>query len=336
MASADIGALGRLSTPMSTMSAAVRRAARSAAASRGGALIPSAQTAGVKRGLGKQPSAAAMRWAPQTAAASTRAALAASSWMLGGQHRYATTSSKSSASAPTVKAAAGGGGDVEVAEETTGHSGERIEDLELHIEASKSYLSYAMSVIVGRALPDVRDGLKPVHRRILFAMHELGMDSKKPFKKCARVVGEVLGKFHPHGDQSVYDALVRMAQDFSMSQQLVDGHGNFGSIDADPAAANEITTGGARPLHMCGMSRDNQMAAAYVIARGGDVEALDTYGMTPLHRMASNNLPIGAEALLAAGANPNNKGKIGETPMAVARAARGREVMEVLARHGGK
>ena len=129
---------------------------------------------------------------------------------------------------------AGGGGDLDA-------SGERIRDLELSVEAEQSYLAYAMSVIVGRALPDVRDGLKPVHRRILFAMHELGLDSKKPFKKCARVVGEVLGKFHPHGDQSVYDALVRMAQDFSMSAQLVDGHGNFGSLDADPPAAMRYT-----------------------------------------------------------------------------------------------
>ncbi len=129
---------------------------------------------------------------------------------------------------------AGGGGDLDTSEE-------RIQDLELSVEAEQSYLAYAMSVIVGRALPDVRDGLKPVHRRILFAMHELGLDSKKPFKKCARVVGEVLGKFHPHGDQSVYDALVRMAQDFSMSAQLVDGHGNFGSLDADPPAAMRYT-----------------------------------------------------------------------------------------------
>ena len=129
---------------------------------------------------------------------------------------------------------AGGGGDLDLSEE-------RIQDLELSVEAEQSYLAYAMSVIVGRALPDVRDGLKPVHRRILFAMHELGLDSKKPFKKCARVVGEVLGKFHPHGDQSVYDALVRMAQDFSMSAQLVDGHGNFGSLDADPPAAMRYT-----------------------------------------------------------------------------------------------
>ncbi len=129
---------------------------------------------------------------------------------------------------------AGGGGDLDTSEE-------RIQDLELSVEAEQSYLAYAMSVIVGRALPDVRDGLKPVHRRILYAMHELGLDSRKPFKKCARVVGEVLGKFHPHGDQSVYDALVRMAQDFSMSAQLIDGHGNFGSLDADPPAAMRYT-----------------------------------------------------------------------------------------------
>ncbi|KAJ6358178.1 hypothetical protein OIU78_005919 [Salix suchowensis] len=102
-------------------------------------------------------------------------------------------------------------------------------------------MAYAMSVLLGRALPDVRDGLKPVHRRILFAMHELGLSSKKPFKKCARVVGEVLGKFHPHGDTAVYDALVRMAQDFSLRCPLIQGHGNFGSVDADPPAAMRYT-----------------------------------------------------------------------------------------------
>ena len=105
----------------------------------------------------------------------------------------------------------------------------RIIETELRREAEQSYLSYAMSVIVGRALPDVRDGLKPVHRRILFAMDELGLQPNKPFRKCARVVGEVLGKYHPHGDTAVYDALVRMAQDFSMRIPLVDGHGNFGT-----------------------------------------------------------------------------------------------------------
>ena len=104
-----------------------------------------------------------------------------------------------------------------------------------------SYIDYAMSVIVARALPDVRDGLKPVHRRILYAMQEAGMTSGKPYKKSARIVGEVLGKYHPHGDSSVYDAIVRMAQDFSMRYQLADGHGNFGSVDGDPAAAMRYT-----------------------------------------------------------------------------------------------
>jgi len=106
---------------------------------------------------------------------------------------------------------------------------------------SRSYLEYAMSVIVGRALPDARDGLKPVHRRILYAMYELGLTSGRPYRKCARVVGEVLGKYHPHGDTAVYDALVRMAQDFSMRMPLIDGHGNFGSVDNDPPAAMRYT-----------------------------------------------------------------------------------------------
>ena len=111
----------------------------------------------------------------------------------------------------------------------------------MHDEMSSSYLSYAMSVIVSRALPDIRDGLKPVHRRILFAMYKGGYDWSKQFRKSARIVGDVIGKYHPHGDQSVYDALVRMVQDFSMSLPLVDGQGNFGSIDGDPAAAMRYT-----------------------------------------------------------------------------------------------
>ncbi|XP_016487813.1 DNA gyrase subunit A, chloroplastic/mitochondrial-like [Nicotiana tabacum] len=122
-----------------------------------------------------------------------------------------------------------------------GNGGERVVPTELHKEATEAYMSYAMSVLLGRALPDVRDGLKPVHRRILYAMHELGLSSKKPYKKCARVVGEVLGKFHPHGDTAVYDSLVRMAQDFSLRSPLIRGHGNFGSIDADPPAAMRYT-----------------------------------------------------------------------------------------------
>jgi len=118
---------------------------------------------------------------------------------------------------------------------------ENIKLISMHDEMSSSYLSYAMSVIVSRALPDVRDGLKPVHRRILFAMYKGGYDWSKQFRKSARIVGDVIGKYHPHGDQSVYDALVRMVQDFSMSLPLVQGQGNFGSIDGDPAAAMRYT-----------------------------------------------------------------------------------------------
>src|SRR5210317_1725334 len=108
-------------------------------------------------------------------------------------------------------------------------------------ELKQSYLDYAMSVIVGRALPDARDGLKPVHRRVLFAMNELSNDWNKPYKKSARVVGDVIGKYHPHGDSAVYDTIVRMAQDFSMRYMLVDGQGNFGSVDGDSAAAMRYT-----------------------------------------------------------------------------------------------
>lgn len=117
----------------------------------------------------------------------------------------------------------------------------KVIPVDIKNEMKKCYIDYAMSVIVGRALPDVRDGLKPVHRRILFSMHELGLAPEKGYRKCARIVGEVLGKYHPHGDSSVYDALVRMAQDFSMRYMLVDGHGNFGSVDGDSAAAMRYT-----------------------------------------------------------------------------------------------
>ena len=118
---------------------------------------------------------------------------------------------------------------------------QNITESNLVDEMEKSYIEYAMSVIVGRALPDVRDGLKPVHRRILYTMYESGLTSDKPFKKSATCVGDVLGKYHPHGDSSVYDAMVRLAQDFSMRYMLVDGHGNFGSVDGDPAAAYRYT-----------------------------------------------------------------------------------------------
>src|SRR6202161_4208009 len=104
-------------------------------------------------------------------------------------------------------------------------------------EMRSSYLAYSMSVIIGRALPDVRDGLKPVHRRILYGMHELGLQFNRPTRKCAKIAGEVLGKYHPHGDIPVYEALVRMAQPFSLRYPLIDGQGNFGSVDGDPPAA---------------------------------------------------------------------------------------------------
>ena len=113
--------------------------------------------------------------------------------------------------------------------------------VDIESEMKKSYLDYAMSVIIGRAIPDVRDGLKPVHRRVLFAMHEMGNRWNKPYKKSARIVGDIIGKYHPHGDVAVYDTMVRMAQDFSMRYLLIDGQGNFGSIDGDPPAAMRYT-----------------------------------------------------------------------------------------------
>ena len=117
----------------------------------------------------------------------------------------------------------------------------KVSPITIYDEMSSSYLSYAMSVIISRALPDIRDGLKPVHRRIIYAMHKGGFDWSKQFRKSARIVGDVMGKYHPHGDQAIYDALVRMAQDFSMSLPLVEGQGNFGSIDGDPPAAMRYT-----------------------------------------------------------------------------------------------
>ncbi|MBQ1301912.1 MAG: DNA gyrase subunit A, partial [Firmicutes bacterium] len=121
-------------------------------------------------------------------------------------------------------------------------------DSEIHDEMKNSYIDYAMSVIVGRALPDVRDGLKPVHRRILYGMNEMGVTPDKPHKKSARIVGEVMGKYHPHGDSSIYDAMVRLAQPFNIRYPLVDGHGNFGSVDGDGAAAMRYTEARMTPL----------------------------------------------------------------------------------------
>lgn len=119
----------------------------------------------------------------------------------------------------------------------------RVQSVDIEKEMKESFISYAMAVIINRALPDVRDGLKPVHRRILYSMSELGLWSDRPYRKCARIVGDVLGKYHPHGDSAVYDSLVRMAQDFSIRYTLVDGHGNFGSVDGDSAAAMPVYRG---------------------------------------------------------------------------------------------
>lgn len=117
----------------------------------------------------------------------------------------------------------------------------QVQEINIGQEMRTSFLDYAMSVIVSRALPDVRDGLKPVHRRILYALNDQGMHADKAYKKSARIVGDVIGKYHPHGDSAVYDAMVRMAQDFSFRYMLVDGHGNFGSVDGDPPAAMRYT-----------------------------------------------------------------------------------------------
>lgn len=126
----------------------------------------------------------------------------------------------------------------------------RIIPVSIHEEVKSSFLDYAMSVIVSRALPDVRDGLKPVHRRILYAMLEMGSTPDKPYRKSARIVGEVLGKYHPHGDVALYDTMVRLAQDFNTRYPLVDGHGNFGSLDGDAAAAMRYTEARLSPLAM--------------------------------------------------------------------------------------
>ena len=122
-----------------------------------------------------------------------------------------------------------------------GEGGRNVINVNIEDEMRRSYLDYAMSVIVGRALPDVRDGLKPVHRRILYGMSEMGLHHNRPTRKCAKIVGEVMGKYHPHGDTAIYDALVRMAQPFSMRYPLIDGQGNFGSVDGDPPAAMRYT-----------------------------------------------------------------------------------------------
>ena len=140
-------------------------------------------------------------------------------------------------------------------------------------EMKKSFIAYAMAVNVSRAIPDVRDGLKPVHRRILYSMSELNLTCDKPFRKCALIVGDVLGKYHPHGDSAVYDALVRLAQDFSMRDPLVDGQGNFGSIDGDAAAAMRYTE--AR------LTKISELVLSELDAE--DVEFVPNYDLSLIH-----------------------------------------------------
>jgi len=164
-------------------------------------------------------------------------------------------------------------------------TGGRIEERELEKEMRSSYLDYAMSVIVGRALPDVRDGLKPVHRRVLYAMHDIGLQPTRPYRKCAYIVGEVMGKYHPHGDSAIYDTLVRMAQDFSLRYVLVDGQGNFGSIDDDPAAAMRYcVTGDTRIATPNGTVRIDSMVEGAEPESDSDIdlEVLDRLGR-PVH-----------------------------------------------------
>jgi DNA gyrase subunit A len=127
---------------------------------------------------------------------------------------------------------------------------ENIKPVPIEQEMQSAFLDYSMSVIVSRALPDIRDGLKPVQRRILFVLHQLGLTPNRPYRKCATIVGECLGKYHPHGDQAVYDALVRLAQDWNMRYSMVDGQGNFGSIDGDSPAAYRYTEARLTPIAM--------------------------------------------------------------------------------------
>src|SRR6202451_1764202 len=159
--------------------------------------------------------------------------------------------------------------------------GGNIEPRALEEEMRTAYLDYAMSVIVGRALPDVRDGLKPVHRRVLYALNELGLGPTRSYAKCAKIVGEVMGKYHPHGDSAIYDTLVRMAQEFSMRYELVDGQGNFGSIDDDPAAAMRYCVAGdTRVRTTTGSARIGSLVADAAPNSDNpvDLEVLDRLG----------------------------------------------------------
>ena len=170
---------------------------------------------------------------------------------------------------------------------------QKIIQSELVHEMQTSYIEYAMSVIVGRALPDVRDGLKPVHRRILYAMYEDNLTSDKPFKKSATCVGDVLGRYHPHGDASVYDAMVRLAQDFSMRYMLVDGHGNFGSVDGDPRPPIDTPRRACRrsPTKCCATSTRTPSTGTRTLTKRAASRACSRAGSRTCWSMAAPALP---------------------------------------------
>src|ERR671927_390389 len=159
---------------------------------------------------------------------------------------------------------------------TAPNNRERILPRLIDDEIKESFINYSMSVIVSRALPDVRDGLKPVHRRVLYAMNELGLVPGRPYKKSATVVGDVLGKYHPHGDSSVYDALVRMVQDFSLRYPLVDGQGNFGSVDGDPAAAYRYTEARLTRIATEMLADIDKNTVAYIYGKQGIKDYIET------------------------------------------------------------
>src|SRR5947208_3413572 len=176
--------------------------------------------------------------------------------------------------------------------------GGNIEPRALEEEMRTAYLDYAMSVIVGRALPDVRDGLKPVHRRVLYAMNELGLGPTRPYAKCAKIVGEVMGNYHPHGDTAIYDTLVRMAQEFSMRNELIDGQGNFGSVDDDPAdAMRYCVVGETRREVVHGSMRIDHLAAGLDAGSGPELDlhlgAFVSEGWASAKRAGFNNVDRG-------------------------------------------
>ena len=177
-------------------------------------------------------------------------------------------------------------------------------------EMRSSYLDYAMSVIVSRALPDVRDGLKPVHRRILYAMKESGYEYNKPYRKSARIVGDVMGKYHPHGDQAIYDAMVRMAQDFSLRLPLIDGQGNFGSMDGDRAAANvagQVKTDKVLFVtNVDGLLMDDKLVENLTLSEAKELLPKIGFGMEKKILAATEAIEMGVtEALIANGQREN-------------------------------